>query len=118
MRKLIAILLLVIVLLSGCAKTEGRPDIDADAEYSCSAWLCYWDAEAALREAREHPDAFASLICFEAFFDTDGNILLPPESDDLRQVAAHRRLAAGELDVERTAVGHQPVVLPPDLLEA
>ena len=54
-----------------------------DAPFGCSAWLCYWDAEAALEEAETFSGDFEALLCFEAYFDTDGNILLPPESEQL-----------------------------------
>lgn len=54
-----------------------------DAPFGCSAWLCYWDADAALEEAEAFSGDFEALLCFEAYFDSDGNILLPPESEQL-----------------------------------
>ena len=43
--------------------------------------------------------------------------LFAAEGDDLRQVVAHGGLAAGELDVEGPAAGHQHVVEPRDVLQ-
>lgn len=92
MRRPIAVLLVVIALLSGCARAGGGTKPEAVGAYGCSAWLPYWDAEAALREAHAFPGGFESLICFEAFFDESGDWLLPPESqqilDGLRDVGA------------------------------
>ena len=92
MRRLVAILLFVIALLSGCAKTGGGTKPEAAGAYACSAWLPYWDADAALEEARAFSGRYESLICFEAFFDENGDWLLPPESqqilDGLRDVGA------------------------------
>ena len=92
MKRLIAMLLAVLILFSIAACSDGGTEPGgaetpapeyADEAFGCSAWLCYWDAETALREAREHADSFESLVCFEAFFDAEGNILLPPESEAL-----------------------------------
>ena len=51
--------------------------------HGSSAWLTYWDADAALEEVRALPGRFESLICFEAFFDADGKIVIPPETEAL-----------------------------------
>ena len=84
MKRLIAMLLAVLILFSIAACSDGGTEPGgaetpapeyADEAFGCSAWLCYWDAETALREAREHADSFESLVCFEAFFDAEGNIL-------------------------------------------
>ena len=83
MRRLIAVLLVVIALLSGCARAGGGEGPGLVGDYACSAWLPYWDADAALEEARAFSDRYESLICFEAFFDEDGNWLLPPESQQI-----------------------------------
>ena len=95
MRRLIAVLLVVIALLSGCARAGGGEGPGLVGDYACSAWLPYWDADAALEEARAFPDRYESLICFEAFFDENGDWLLPPESqqilDGLRDVGGAPR---------------------------
>ena len=55
----------------------------AEADYGCSAWLTYWDADAALREVRGQADAWESLLCFEVYFDRNGNWIIPTESEEL-----------------------------------
>ena len=50
MRQLIAVLLVVIALLSGCARAGGGAEPETVGDYACSAWLPYWDADAALGE--------------------------------------------------------------------
>ena len=55
----------------------------ASGDFGCSAWLTYWDADAALMETAAFPEGFESLICFEAYFDLNGDWLLPPESEAL-----------------------------------
>lgn len=55
----------------------------AEGDFGCSAWLTYWDADAALMETAAFPEGFESLICFEAYFDLNGDWLLPPESEAL-----------------------------------
>ena len=47
----------------------------------------------------------------------EGEAFFPPHADDLGQIVPHGRLAAGELDVEGAAVGHQVFVLLFDLFE-
>ena len=71
------------MLLAALGLLEIAPAAFADEEFGGSAWLAYWDVDSALREVRELPDAFESLICFEAYFDKDGNWILPPESKQL-----------------------------------
>ena len=83
MRRLIVLFLVVVVLLASCAKAPGKTDTESSTEYGCSAWLPYWDADAALEEARAFSDSFEALVCFEAFFDENGNWLLPPESEQI-----------------------------------
>ena len=96
-RSLILLLACLALFMAGCGKTETAASVGEDAapvsedapqavateDVGCSAWLCYWDAEAALQEAREHQESFESLICFEACFDSEGNILLLPETEEL-----------------------------------
>ena len=95
-RYFIPLLACLALLLAGCGETESTVSggdtaplseegtaAVADEDIGCSAWLCYWDAEAALQEAREHPENFESLICFEACFDSEGNWLLLPETEEL-----------------------------------
>lgn len=77
MKRILAMLLAALGLL------KIAPAAFADEEFGGSAWLVYWDVDSALREVRELPDAFESLICFEAYFDKDGNWILPPESKQL-----------------------------------
>ncbi len=55
----------------------------ASGDFDCSAWLAYWDADSALMETAAFPEGFESLICFEAYFDLNGDWLLPPESEAL-----------------------------------
>ena len=75
MKRLLATLLAALGLANvGAAAAES-------ADYGCSAWLTYWDADAALDELRAFPDSFESLVCFEAYFDQNGDWLLPPESE-------------------------------------
>jgi Predicted glycosyl hydrolase len=71
------------MLLAALCFLQLVPKAAADTDYGCSAWLTYWDADAALQEVRELPDAFESLICFEVYFDVKGNWILPPESEQL-----------------------------------
>ena len=71
------------MLLAALGLLEIAPAAFADEEFGGSAWLAYWDVASALQEVRELPDAFESLICFEAYFDKDGNWILPPESKQL-----------------------------------
>ena len=52
-------------------------------DFGCSAWLTYWDLNPALAELSAFPDGFESLVCFEAYFDQNGDWLLPPESEEL-----------------------------------
>ena len=77
MKRFFAMLLLALGLMD-----MGCPAL-AEEEYGCSAWLTYWDADAALQEVSGQADAYESLLCFEAFFDTDGNWVIPPESEEL-----------------------------------
>lgn len=70
-------------LLAGLCLFSCFPGAALAQEHTGSAWLAYWDADAALDEVRALPDGFSSLICFEAFFDVDGNILVPPETEAL-----------------------------------
>ena len=71
------------MLLAALGLLQIAPAAFADEEFGSSAWLAYWDVDSALREVRELPDSFESLICFEAYFDLDGNWILPPESKQL-----------------------------------
>ncbi len=71
------------MLLAALGLLQIAPAAFADGEFGSSAWLAYWDVDSALREVRELPDSFESLICFEAYFDLDGNWILPPESKQL-----------------------------------
>ena len=84
MKAVLAVLLALLCLLGGCAKTavEPAPEVP-DTPYACSAWLPYWDADAALEEASAFSDEVESLVCFEAFFDESGEIVLPPESETI-----------------------------------
>ena len=77
MRKLLSFALTLMLLTGLCT------DAFATSDYDCSAWLAYWDAESALKETHAFPDSFSSLVCFEAYFDTEGNWILPPESQQL-----------------------------------
>ena len=61
----------------------GSAAVVETSDFGCSAWMTYWDADAALEELRAFPDGFESLVCFEAFFDADGYWYLPPESEQL-----------------------------------
>ena len=76
MRRILTAFTALLLLLScgSCAFAGG---------YGSSAWLTYWDAADALDEVRALPGRFEALICFEAFFDAQGNILLPPETETL-----------------------------------
>ena len=78
-KRLIIPLLAVLCLLSAC----GGPaePVQTAAPFGCSAWLPYWDADAALKESLDFTDSFESLVCFEAYFDTNGDWLLPPDSE-------------------------------------
>ncbi|MDO4989286.1 MAG: hypothetical protein Q4E45_02160 [Eubacteriales bacterium] len=84
MRGVLAVILIVLLLLGGCGKrsVEALPE-ELDTAFACSAWLTYWDADAALEESRAFPDGFESLVCFEAFFHENGDWFLPPESEQL-----------------------------------
>lgn len=77
MKRLIAMLLAALGL-AGTGATAA-----ASGDFGCSAWLTYWDLDPALEEASAFPEGFESLICFEAYFDQNGNWLLPPESEEL-----------------------------------
>ena len=77
MKKLLALFLTAVGLMNA-----GGSALAASA-YDCTAWLAYWDAESALEEARAFTDSFSSLVCFEAYFDTEGNWILPPQSQQL-----------------------------------
>ena len=65
----------------GLANTGAAAALAED--FDCSAWLTYWDADAALMETTAFPESFESLVCFEAYFDQNGDWLLPPESEAL-----------------------------------
>ena len=58
MRKLLSFALALMILTGLCT------DAFATSDYDCSAWLAYWDAESALKEAHAFPDSFSSLVCF------------------------------------------------------
>lgn len=45
------------------------------------AWLTYWDMEGALEEAEQFESDLDEVICFEAYFDQDGNVVLPEETE-------------------------------------
>ena len=77
MKKLLALFLTAFSLMGFGAEAFAAPEFD------CTAWLAYWDTETALEEAHAFPDSFSSLVCFEAYFDTEGNWILPPESSQL-----------------------------------
>lgn len=77
MKKLLSFALVLMFLTGLCT------DAFAASDYDCSAWLAYWDTESAMEELGAFPDGFSSLVCFEAFFDTEGNWVLPPESEQL-----------------------------------
>lgn len=84
MKAVLAVILALLCLLSGCAKPSADqiPE-NLDTPFACSAWLPYWDADAALEEAGTFSDNFESLVCFEAFFEESGDIFLPPDSEQL-----------------------------------
>lgn len=44
------------------------------------AWLTYWDAESALVEQAQFGDKLEELVCFEVFFDENGDWLIPEET--------------------------------------
>ncbi len=81
-KRLITPILAAVCLLSACGGAPGRSS-GGGADFDCSAWLPYWDADAALQEADAFSGSFASLVCFEAFFDPDGNWILPPQTERL-----------------------------------
>ena len=70
-------------LLAGFCLLSCLPCAAFAEEHTSSAWLAYWDADAALDEVRALPGGFESLLCFEALFDLSGNIILPPETEEL-----------------------------------
>ncbi len=47
------------------------------------AWLTYWDMDGALEEAEQFENSLDEVICFEAFFDEDGNAVLPVGTESL-----------------------------------
>ena len=84
MRGVLAVILVFLCLLSACAKAADEPVPEIpDTPYACSVWLPYWDADAALEEARAFSDDVEALVCFEAFFDESGEIVLPPGSETI-----------------------------------
>ena len=49
-------------------------------EAGYGAWMTYWDAESALLEEEQFGDRLEELVCFEVFFEENGDWLIPDET--------------------------------------
>ena len=52
------------------------------------AWLTYWDVDGAIDEALSYPGKWDELICFEAFFDENGGLIVPEEDFEILDALA------------------------------
>ncbi|MBQ7487175.1 MAG: hypothetical protein IJT77_06760 [Clostridia bacterium] len=52
------------------------------------AWLTYWDVDGAIDEVNSHAGKWDELICFEAYFDEDGDLVVPDEDAEILEALA------------------------------
>ena len=77
---LAAVLCLLLSCTAAAYAETGDCGENPEAEAGYGAWLTYWDAQSALIEQALIGDRLEELVCFEVFFDENGDWLIPEET--------------------------------------
>ena len=62
------------------SRNSGAEEEKQSRETGYGAWMTYWDAESALLEKDQFGDRLEELVCFEVFFEENGDWLIPDET--------------------------------------